>query len=141
MDRLIVSTKNAPISSVNKILATWGKLAELLENRAQLQQRCFLEWDMVLQKYDEGVWGAYAGVRMISIGQFGGISDATHKVSVPLTEVSEIMIYEDGTFSWHSERFKPENADAVIIALEEAVCVGKHNGYFYRKNWFPFIER
>ncbi len=141
MDKLIVDTKNAPIASVCKILATWGKLAELLENKARLQERCSLEWDMVLQKYDGGVWGAYAGVRMVCAAQFGGISDRHHIVSVPLTEVNEIMIDENGLFSWHSGSVKPEDAPVIICALEEAVCIGKHNGYFYRKNWFPFIER
>jgi hypothetical protein len=150
MNKLIVETKNAPMKSVVAVLATWSKLAELVEENATLPKGCELEWELVFQRVcrssgwsvskSAGYWESATAVRMVFEAKVGGIGDKKQIVSVPLTEVNEIMIGSDDWFYWHREngRGTPKNDLETIKRLAEAVSKGKlPSGHHYRCNWVP----
>ncbi len=156
MKKLIVETKNAPIGIVSSILATWSKLAELVDKEVTLTRGCDLEWELVLRhisrtagfsmKDGADYWVSYSAVKMIFPAHVEGVeySFGSQVVNVPLTVVEEVMIYDDNTFSWHdSDKARPEEDTGTIKRLAEAVSKGKlvtESGvHHYRKNWIPKI--
>jgi len=155
MKKLIVNnTENAPMEIVARILVTWSKLAALVQEKATLVKGCELEWELMLQhvsrgtgwSVEEGVdfWDAFGAVRMVFRVRVAGAMAEQRFVNVPLTEVEDIAIADDGTFSWHGGYGKePENHLGKVAQIAEAVSKGKlllENGiHYYRKNRIPIL--
>lgn len=161
MKKLIVHSNDAPIKNISTILATWATLADLVDQKVRLPQGCHLQWELSLQKVSplgqfnrnlvrmehdqkpeeqfEG-WESYSSVRMVFPAYVGKVNDR-QCVEVPMTEVSEVMIYENGTIYWHSYVKKPEDDPETIAKLAEAVSKGKlPSGHHYECNFIPRLK-
>ncbi len=149
--------ENAPAKSIMAILSTWSELAELVDQKVLLAKGCQLVWHLqfqhvayrghVLSGFFETVkpedkgdcWEAYSTVSMTH--HACTLYETGHRdnmIDLPLTSVSEIMINDNGTFSWHGEMKRPaENAES-IEKLAQALSEGElPSGHHYACNHFP----
>ena len=163
MKKLIVETesggKNAPAKSIMAILSTWSELAELVDQKVELAKGCQLVWHLQFQHVafrghvlsgffgtvkpeDKGdCWEAYSTVSMTHHASL--LSETGHRnemIDLPLTSVEEIVINDNGTFSWHSEMKPPAENTATIEKLAQALSEGElPSGHHYTRNRFPTL--
>ncbi len=141
---------------VRKIWATWSELAERVEQKAIKLEIWNLEWEIFLRHVSrcdsarQGVfgvfgiepvidyWEGYSAVRMVSQSKIGSIGNEDQTVSVPITEVSNIIIGVDGTFKWNHTMVKPGEDKEIVDRLFHAVCEGKVcSGQSCCRKWLP----
>lgn len=161
MSKLVIDTKGAPTTNVLAILTTWSKLAGKVDKLVVLPSNCRVDWHVVLQnvgfrghvllgavpgalKPEERVdcWEAYCTVQVTFSAQLGmDEGGERHSGRVPITEVSEIMINDDGTFFWHSEMKQPEDDPETVKKIAYALSHGQSadGHYHYRRNHMPSL--
>jgi len=124
-------------------MTTWSKFADMIESSCTPMHNCWLEWELIVQKAGNGghTWCAYSAVRMVFSATLGTtVTDEDPRANVPVTEVREVFIYEDGTVRWHSEAQQADVSIELATRIGEAVCTGKESGRDFRINWFPLIK-
>ena len=85
-------------------------------------------------RYAVDDWRAYTYVKMTTSARLSHAGERT-SISIPLTEVSEVLIFDDGQFCWHSDANTPENNLDVIRKLATAVSEGRlPSGHHYEMN-------
>lgn len=156
MTKLIASTNDKPVKVPQKnialILQTWAELAGLVEQKAAITKGCYLEWELLIQHVEPDEppspkrkggeftysYVAIATVRMAFEAYTARFSNLRQHVSVPVTEVDQITITDDGLFSWHCAEKRLDIGSETIAKLAEAVSKGKlKSGHHYECNRFP----
>ena len=129
MKQLIVNMNGANIKDVAAVLATWSKLAELVDGKATLSKGSDLVW--VLDFYETlGEWRALGTLRIVYedvtvISNSGGRVNP-YRANVTLAEVKKIVILPNDAFAWRQSAAEvPEKniciVDSLVIALMDKI--------------------
>lgn len=152
MTRLIVRSKDAPVKSIMAIMATWGELAGLIEEKVTLPKGCKLVWDLHFQHvgyrghFLTGILSAFGGPQPEAVDCWEAYTVVTvayacpaisegkedQMVDLPLISVSEVMLNDDGTFFWRNKMAKVAENTADVEQLVVALNGGTlPNGHRY----------
>jgi hypothetical protein len=126
------------------IMEAWKQLVKILEPKIKLPVGCQLSWVLMVQHIGDE-WNAYSIAKVVTsmyLHYNFGPGGSTN-VSVPVIEVSEIMLYPEGRAYWHGTTDLIEGSEA-LDNLATALNTGKleygpDNVHRFVANTFPVI--
>jgi hypothetical protein len=143
--KITIETRKATQAVIGKALADFCAFAAIIAEKVKIQEGCFLAWHvifrnvMVGQKELPDRWELdVTAMVMTSLRTFG-----YHQVTdVPVVQVGEITILEDGKIAWHSplEAMAPGEDVDMTNRLVQSISTGKYGQYGYLFNHFPVLE-
>ena len=146
MKKLIVfNPDNAPTKIVSEILATWGILAELIDQKVTILPGCYLLWELELgDPAKKGNWYAFSRVKMAFKMEISGSGSEKERLyaDVPITNVDDnLMIYGDGTAKLKCSRLSlDEIAEKVARNVSSGVDCDHPQRGKTMANWIPSLN-